>query len=322
MSGRPRADERLRRLLAMVPWVAANDGPEVGEVCARFGIDEEQLAADLELLFLCGLYPYTPDMLIEADIAGGRVWISYAEYFGRPLRLTPAEGLALVAAGTALLAVPGTDPDGPLARGLAKLADALGVDPDDAVGVDLGETSTDLLTTLQEAAAQARQVEIDYYAYGRDERATRTIDPWAVFSDTGQWYVRGRDHTRAGAERLFRLDRVRAVHVLDTTFERPATTDTSVFNPRPDDPVLTLELEPAASWVAEQYPNEGVEYLDGGRLRVELRISEQAWLERLLLRLGADATVVAGNGADVAQKAAARVLRRYTGTAAVTSDAP
>ena len=53
--GRPRSDDRLRRLLAMVPWVAANDGPAVDEVCARFGIDEKQLAADLELLFLCGL---------------------------------------------------------------------------------------------------------------------------------------------------------------------------------------------------------------------------------------------------------------------------
>jgi proteasome accessory factor C len=322
VTGRPRADERLRRLLAMVPWVAANDGPAVEEVCARFGIDEKQLAADLELLFLCGLYPYTPDMLIEADIAGGRVWIRYAEYFARPLRLTPAEGLALVAAGTALLAVPGTDPEGPLARGLAKLADALGVDPDDAVEVDLGGASHGLLAALQDAASRSRQVEIDYYAYGRDERATRTIDPWAVFSEAGQWYVRGRDHTRDGAERLFRLDRIRAAKVLDATFEPPTTTETSVFNPRPEDPVLTLELEPSASWVAEQYPNEGVEEVGGGRLRVQLRISEQAWLERLLLRLGSEAVVVAGDGADLARDAARRVLRRYSGTTAVTSAAP
>ena len=261
-------------------------------------------------------------MLIEADIAGGRVWIRYADYFARPLRLTPAEGLALVAAGTALLAVPGTDPEGPLARGLAKLADALGVDPDDAVEVDLGEASTGLLTTLQDAAARSHQVEIDYYAYGRDERATRTIDPWVVFSDAGQWYVRGRDHTRDGAERLFRLDRIRSVQVLDVTFERPDTAGTSVFNPRPDDPVITLELEPSASWVAEQYPNEGVDELGDGRLRLTLRISERAWLERLLLRLGPEAAVVGGEGADTARVASTRVLRRYTGTTAVTSAAP
>ena len=47
--------------------------------------------------------------------------IRLAEYFDRPLRLTPAEGVALLAAGRALLAVPGSDPTGPLATALEKL---------------------------------------------------------------------------------------------------------------------------------------------------------------------------------------------------------
>src|SRR5437660_6303793 len=106
----PGADERLRRLLALVPWVAAREGPAVEDVCARFDMSEAELVEDLELLFVCGLHPYTPDMLIEADISDGRVWIRYAEYFARPLRLTAAEGLALVAAGHSLLAGPGADP--------------------------------------------------------------------------------------------------------------------------------------------------------------------------------------------------------------------
>jgi hypothetical protein len=43
---------------------------------------------------------------------------------------------------------------------------------------------------------------------------------------------------------------------------------------------------------------------------VTLAVSEQAWLERLLLRLGPDASVVDGT-ADVAPAAARRVLARY-----------
>ncbi|MST32331.1 WYL domain-containing protein, partial [Acidimicrobiaceae bacterium USS-CC1] len=115
------APERLNRLLTIVPWVASNDGPTVQEVCARFNVEEAELLADLDLLFLCGVYPFTPDTLIEVDVADGRVWIRFADYFRRPLRLTPGEGLALVAAGEALLAVPGADPDGALAGALAKL---------------------------------------------------------------------------------------------------------------------------------------------------------------------------------------------------------
>ena len=103
---RPSSAERLERLLAIVPWVVAQDGPTVSETCARFGISERDLIADLNLLFMCGVYPYTPDSLIEVDIDGGRVWVRFADWFRRPLRLTPPEGLALVAAARALLGVP------------------------------------------------------------------------------------------------------------------------------------------------------------------------------------------------------------------------
>ncbi len=104
---RPSAAERLERLLSIVPWVVAQDGPTVAETCERFAISERDLIADLNLLFLCGVYPYTPDALIEVDIDGGRVWVRFADWFRRPLRLTPPEGLALVAAARALLGVPG-----------------------------------------------------------------------------------------------------------------------------------------------------------------------------------------------------------------------
>ena len=80
--------------------------------------------------------PSHPDQLVEVVIEDGRVWIHYAEYFERPLRLTPDQALALVTAGSGLLAVPGADPDGPLARGLAKLAETLGVTPGADIDID------------------------------------------------------------------------------------------------------------------------------------------------------------------------------------------
>lgn len=179
------ADARLRRLLALVPWVVAGDGPTLDEVCARFGLSQDELVAELDLLFLCGVHPFTPDSLIDVLVADGRVWIRYADYLERPLRLTPEEGLALVAAGTALLAVPGSDAEGPLARGLAKLAGVLGVDPGEALDVDLGSAPEAVLEALRTAISARRQVEIDYYAYGRDERTRRVVDPHAVFAAEG-----------------------------------------------------------------------------------------------------------------------------------------
>ena len=56
---------------------------------------------------MCGVYPYTPDALIEVDLDGGRVWVHFADWFRRPLRLNAPEGLALVAAARAILGMPG-----------------------------------------------------------------------------------------------------------------------------------------------------------------------------------------------------------------------
>jgi proteasome accessory factor C len=307
---RPAAEERLGRLLAIVPWVAANDGPAIAEVCRRFEVAERELLADLELLFLCGVYPFTPDVLIEVDIADGRVWLRFADYFRRPLRLTAPEGLALMGAGSALLDVPGADADGALARALAKLETVLGVGASDALDVELGPVAPAVLSTIQAAAASRHRVEVDYYSFGRDDRTTRVVEPWRVFNTRGQWYVAGWCD-QAGAERLFRVDRISRAEILDEIFEPPPEPpDGSLYHRTEDDQVVVLDLAPAARWVAEQYPNEGVSERGDGTLRVWLRVSEQAWLERVLLRVGVHATVVEGDP-GLGPAAAARVLARY-----------
>ena len=312
---RTSADDRLRRLLAIVPWVAANDGPKIAEVCDRFGVSESELLADVDLLQYCGVYPFTADVLMEVRLEGDRIWIQYADWFNRPLRLTPEEALTLVASGRALLAVPGNDPEGPLARGLAKLADALQVDADEAIDVHLGNVPAGMLETLRGAMAAHRQVELDYYTYGRDARTRRVIEPWDVYAAEGEWYVQSFCHA-AQAERLFRLDRIRSVSVLDRPFEPPATLPPRrVFAAEDANERIILDLEPWARWVAGQYPMEAVEELGEGRLRVTMKIAERAWLERLLLQLGRGATVVEGD-AGLVRAAAERVLSRYTGSVA------
>jgi proteasome accessory factor C len=310
---RTAAQDRLGRLLAIVPWVAAQDGPAVAEVCRRFGVTERELLADLRLLFMCGVYPYTPDTLIEVDVADGRVWIRFADWFKRPLRLTPPEGLALMSAGSALLRMPGADPDGPLARALAKLGTVLGIGASDAVEVELGPVPPGVLGLVQGATAAHRRIDLDYYSFGRDQRGRRVVEPWRVFNAQGNWYLSGWCH-QAGGERLFRMDRVAAVAVLDETFDAPDPTlvGGEVFHPAAADPTVVLDLAPEARWVAERYPSEAIEERPDGRLRVTLRVSERAWLERLLLRAGSAATVVEGD-ATIGPAAAHRLLARYGG---------
>jgi proteasome accessory factor C len=302
---------RLRRLLTVIPWIVDHQGSRLDDLAARFGMRVGELERDLELVPFCGLPPYTPDRLIDCEIVDGRVFLRFAEYFGRPLRLTPAEGFALLAAGQALLAVPGADEQGSLASALGKLAGVLGGGDGMGMAVELGPAR--YLEPLRAAAGASERVEIDYYTFGRDELTTRRIDPRAVFAAAGQWYVDAFCH-KAGDDRLFRVDRVRGVRPTGEHFD-PSTTGGaggSVFNPRPSDRRVTLLLNAEAAWVPESYPVESVEAQRDGRLRVVLVASERAWLERLLLRLGPAAEVV--DPAEVrveAAEAARRLLARY-----------
>lgn len=306
----------MERLLSIVPWVVANDGPTIAEIAQRFDYPESRLLEDLNgVLFMVGTYPFTPDQLVEVVVEDDRVWIHYAEYFARPLRLTPDQALALVTAGSTLLAVPGADPDGPLARGLHKLAETLGVTPGSDIDVDLGSVEPDTLAAIRDAIAHRRRLRIDYYGYNRDEVTTREIDPYRVTSDQGQWYLLAHCH-RAQGERLFRLDRIRQLAVGDATFDPPTDVpEVSVFEPNPDDPRVTLVLQPSAAWVPQAYPAEAVEQLPDGGVRVTLAISAVPWLARLLVRLGPEVRVESTDGEippDLAATTAQEILARYT----------
>ena len=311
MSPRPLAGSRLRRVLALVPWIAEHPGAALEKLAARFGVSEAELEHDLELLPLCGLPPYTPDRLIEVEIVDGHVWIRFAEYFDRPLRFSAEEGLALLTAGRALLAVPGSDERGALATALDKLAGALGAT--EGLSVEVGEPPH--LDALRRAADTRERVEIDYYSFGRNATTSRKIDPRSVFHAFGHWYAAAYCH-QAQDERLFRLDRIRAVRPTGEHFDPTADEEPdfgeSVYHPRSDDPRVTLELDAAATWVVESYPSEEVEERPDGSWRVVLAVSERAWMERLLLELGPAARVVApAELLTVGAEAADRLLTRY-----------
>jgi proteasome accessory factor C len=312
--GRLSAPERVRRMLAIVPWIAAQPGgASIEEVCRRFAIPRDRLVSDLSTLQFVGVAPFSPDRLVEVAMDGDHVEIHLPQAFDRPLRLTPDEAVALVAAGKSLLAIPGADPDGPLARALDKAAAMLGVEGRTGLEVSLGRVDDEILAELRAAVSAHRRVRLDYYSYGRDEHTERVVDPLRLWSDGGAWYLAGWCHL-AQDDRVFRVDRVHRLERLDEPFEPPAEPPRPpVFSPADDDERVVLDLEPEARWVVEYYPADSVTDLGDGRTRVVLAVGAPQWLARLLLRLGPDATVVDGPEElrQVGSAAASRVLARY-----------
>lgn len=303
-----RTARRLNRILAMLPWVIANPGADVDEVCERFGYTRAQLVADLNTVFVCGLPGYGPGELMVAYIDDEEVVVEMADYFGRPLRLSPTETLGLIASGRALLSSGQGSPV--LERAVEKLERSLFPDGGEAFHVDLAQPP--LVGVLRDAAVAGDVTRIDHTSIATGEAKVRDIEPHRVFSTLGSWYVAAfcRD---AGAERVFRIDRIRTAEPTGEQFPpHEGEIEPEVrYTPNDSDVQATIHLGPRAQWVSEYYPLEVVEAGPEGST-VRFSASDPAVAARLLIRLGGDADLVEGD--EVAAATAdlrTRILARY-----------
>ncbi|MET0826123.1 MAG: hypothetical protein ABWZ89_06380, partial [Acidimicrobiales bacterium] len=82
--GRPSAGERLKRLLALLPWLAAHPGSTIAEISERFGLSPQQLEDDLAVVWMVGVPPYTPDQLIDVEFDGDVTTEGPGKAFERP----------------------------------------------------------------------------------------------------------------------------------------------------------------------------------------------------------------------------------------------
>jgi len=312
--GRIPAGVRLQRLLSVLQWVASHeDGVEIDAVCQRFDLRQDELVKELEMATMIGGDSrHYDEMPFVAYIEGQRVNAMLLS-FKRPLRLTPAEGLALLASADALLGED-HDPDAPLARALVKLGDLLGIKPEETVEVDLDPDGGQTGRELADAIQRRRRVRFTYWSYGRDEVTQRLVEPWQTRADVGSWYLSGFDVDR-GEVRTFRLDRIDALVVTDEpAVVEPDATPAQVSFPE-NSPLVVLDLSDSARWVVDTYPVVDLEPRPQGGLRVTMAVMGSPWLERLLLRLGPAATIVDIDprlgSQHLTASAARRVLARY-----------
>jgi predicted DNA-binding transcriptional regulator YafY len=285
---------RLRRLLAVVGWLAQVGEAPISEISQRFAMSDQELVAELELAACCGVPPYTPDTLMEIEVSDTSVRAFLPAEYARPRRLTAAEGFAVAASARLILAVPGSD-DAALRRALSKLDAALG----SRAAVEVEVDAPQHLDAVLRAAESGQQLEIDYLSGSRDELTTRTVEPFGVITMDGHWYLDAFCH-KAGDTRRFRVDRISAVRPHEgptrqgTRSRRPAE---GAFLPGPGAVEVTLHLGPGAQWVAESVPVRSVvRSPEGSVTDVVLDVAGMAWFERLLLQLGTEAHVVSRPG--------------------------
>jgi proteasome accessory factor C len=303
MSGASTRDQ-LARLLAVAPYLQTRGEVPLSEVAADFGVSSAQMLKDLRVLYLCGLPGFGPGELIDINVEAlendpdGLVRIDNADYLARPLRLGSNEATALIVALRALLDTSTVASREVVERTLAKLEAATeqGATPlVDVRGPQPAPALQQARTDLARALTSDRQARIGYLVPARDETTERVVDPIALLQWDGKTYLDAWCHL-VDDRRLFRVDRITAVDVLDTPRAvldlEPRDLSEGLFEASPDDLVVKLRLSAQMRWFAEYYPVLSTEATPEGGLEVTLAVSDERWLLRLAMRFGHGLTVL------------------------------
>lgn len=317
------AIDQTRRMLSLVTYLRERPGARIADVARAFGISEDELISDLDVLPLCGT-SFRGGDLLDIDTDGECIWWHNPDATGtstgEPLRLAADEATALLVAARAVATLPGLregDRDA-LLRATAKLEAAAG----EAAGASSRlsvtfESEGGVFADVDRAIAERRRLWLRYYSPARDELTEREVDPIRLFA-VGHTYMEAWCRL-SEARRTFRLDRVAEIKLLDAPADPPpielrdlSDLSAGLVQTGAEDPEVVVEVGPGGRWVAEYYPHDSAEELPDGGLRITLRTPDPGSLRRLALRLGRDGRIVSPQGlADSARDAAQRALAAY-----------
>ena len=287
------------RALLVLELVQGSPGITADRLAGKLGVSERAARRYVGILREAGI----PIESVRGPYGGYRL--------GRGLRLPPLTFSAAEALGLVMAVLDGHhdagDPTDPVGSALGKIVRALPepvaaqaevVRRTTAPAPDRGAARPDPATTavLVQACSERRRVRLDYRSEAGSEWVTE-VEPWAVVVRHGRWYLLCRSHGTQ-ARRAYRIDRVRAVEVLDDTFTPPADLD----------PVATLEEHLAVGWeydveVVIDAPFEKaarclpravgrLEPVDAGTTRLVGSTSNPVWYAEQLARIPAAYRIV------------------------------
>ncbi|GAB4285976.1 MAG: YafY family protein [Coriobacteriia bacterium] len=310
MAARTTAADRARRLLAILPRLEPNTEVPLASLAASVGATPEELAADITTLSLCGVPPFDPLSLVDVFIDGETVVIGMgAPALDRPVRLSPAEARALIAA----LETAGFTAADPL---LAKIAAALSAEVDPSgIAARIRTASAegglgDVHATVMGAAERCESLDVTYFSAGSGSTRMRRIRPLRVFVERGVWYTVAYDEGLA-EKRTFRLDRMRDAAPTGERFERPAGVPDveASFRPSSAPHVADVLLDDASAAEERDWPGATIETAPDGSGRLSVPYVAPGWLaRRVVASLGAAEVTGPADAREAVRTLAARLL--------------
>jgi proteasome accessory factor C len=307
---------RLVRLLNMVPYFLANPRVTYAKAAADLGVTRKQLERDIDQLWVCGMPGYYHGDLIDFELSGDTISVSFTAGMDRPLRLTSAEATDLLMALNALADIPGVVDPAAARSAIAKIEAAAGTASGSGMAPDSAAEESAAAGAVRQAAHDQRALEIEYFSASRDAQSSRVVDPIRVVLLGDQSYLEAWCR-EAEAVRLFRFDRILKASVLDEPAAAPkpaveAPTNTALFDADPSLESAKLRISPRSAWMLEYFPMRVTAELPDGWCEAEMTYAAEDWVARQILGFGADVRVLAPDSlARKVRQAATDALAAY-----------
>jgi proteasome accessory factor C len=292
------AAAQLRRVLHLIPRLADEKDHALEKVASDAKMSTAQLMLDIASIserfddtagFVDGV-----TILVEEHTVSVR-----ASHFHRPMRLTMRE-LCALELGLMLLRRSRTPVEQkPIDRALERLRETVSKVPanDRHEGTryaDLANAASAAhLETLRNAVHKHHKVRLMYRGSGATESTQRDVCPHSLAFVEQMWYVVSTNE--AGDLRLFRVDRIEAIEILNDTFEPNAEFASQLSKAgrafySTTDERMTVRYSPRiARWLAER---EGKKLDADGGLTLEHPLADESWAIRHVLQYGPDAEIL------------------------------
>lgn len=301
--------ERVKRVLSLLPYLEASkrrfkDKIPLKNILSDFGINIKELVKDLEIIGMCGLPPYSPYDLMEIGIEKDSIWLEN-NLFKKPGKLTLLEALSLYFGSEIIAKQKGTvyadiieNARKKIRRILSKKMKEKLDKQKDKIGIDVDTISSDRLQIIQQAIAERKKLEIEYYTKGRKALNKRIISPYLAIVYLDHWYIVGYCELTKG-ERTFRLDRIKSVKIIQEQFELPKHFDKSRYDryvpylPSGDEIKVKIKFSPKiARWIIERSKSKDIERLKDGSVILTIVSDSTGWLVQEVLGYREDAEVI------------------------------
>lgn len=154
---------------------------------------------------------------------------------------------------------------------------------------------------LQKAAYEEKQVKINYHSQHSNQASARSVDPYAIRSQQGSWYLIGFCHQRKQV-RIFALNRILSITATEVDFYKPSSFDIEQylkdsFSIYRDDKThhIKLKFSPyQARWIRERqwHKTQHLTELNDGGLILEMDVQGLEEVKRWVMQYGGEAEVV------------------------------